>query len=105
MTLHLTSLTSLLTRRSAHEAAEAAAFEIENSDAAPQRGDMVSLRGTYADYYGEVIQTNALGRTHLYFYDPSFREWRALWVDTDRLTVLIPGGALTVWAKFPVEVQ
>lgn len=93
-------------RQSAHEAAEQAALLIESSVVPAQRGDMVTLKGDYADFYGEVIETNvSTGRTHLYLFDTAFQAWRKVWVNSSRVSVLIPGGALTVWVKFPVEVQ
>lgn len=106
MTFSLPIPSSIKNLISSHKSAETMAFEIEAAPVTAKRGDVVSLRGDYADYYGECVETNdATGRSYLYLFDTAFQVWRFVWVDTGRLTVLIPGGAISVNAFDAAEVQ
>lgn len=80
---------------------------IEAAPRAAERGDVIALNGAYGDYYGICTATNpATGRARIYFFDTVWNVWRDLWVNRDRLTVLIPDGAVSVLPLFPLaEVQ
>lgn len=78
-------------------AAEAYAWAMEAAPLEPQYQDVVSVACEYSDVYGEFVEANdATGRSKVYYFDPVWKQWFLAWFDSGLISVIIPGGALTV---------
>ena len=87
------------------EAADAFALALEAAPLSPQYGDVVVFHAMQ-DYYGEVVHvTPETGRCSIWMYDPFWQggSWYRQYCDLDKIEVLIPGGALSVYALYPQE--
>lgn len=79
-------------------------FALEPAPAAAERLDVVSISGTWEDFYGEVIQRNPVTeRTRVYYYDTAWGKWLDMWVNSNLVNVMVPQGALSVQYLFPLD--
>lgn len=59
----------------------------------PHPDDTVVIHGDLADYFGTLVYNDRhTNRCLVHYYNDAFNDWSDVWVDSDRVQVIIPEG-------------